>query len=56
MGIQFEIFSLKKLVSDRPIPVKQCRVRGNKNIFKVGLIYGLAGASGIELLVAYNGS
>ena len=34
MGIQFE--KLKK--SDRPtIPVKQGRVRGNKNIFKVGL-------------------
>ena len=25
--------------TDQPIPVKQHRVRGNKNIFKVGLIY-----------------
>ena len=35
MGIQFE--KLKKK-SDRPIQLKQGRVRGNKNIFKVGLI------------------
>ena len=38
MGIQFEIFSKKnKFPTDGPIPVKQGRVRGNKNIFKVGL-------------------
>ena len=37
MGIQFENFSLKnKFLTDRPIPVKQGRVRGNKNIFTVG--------------------
>ena len=39
MGIQFE--KLKKLIfqpTDRPITVKQGRVRGNKNIFKVGLM------------------
>ena len=35
MGIQFE--KLKKKNSDRPMPVKQGWVRGNKNIFKVGL-------------------
>ena len=38
MGIQFE--KLKKIIfrpTDRPIPVKQGQVRGNKNIFKVGL-------------------
>ena len=29
----------KKFPTDQPIPVKQGRVRGNKNIFKVGLIY-----------------
>ena len=28
----------KKQFSDRPIPEKQGRVRGNKSIFKVGLI------------------
>ena len=28
----------KKNPTDRPIPVKQGQVRGNKNIFKVGLI------------------
>ena len=27
----------KKYPTDRPIPEKQGRVRGNKNIFKVGL-------------------
>ena len=36
MGIQFQ--KLKKIQTDRPMPVKQGRVRGNKNIFKVGLI------------------
>ena len=36
MGIQFEKLK-KKIQTDRPIPVKQGRVKGNKNIFKVGL-------------------
>ena len=35
IGIQFE--KLKKNPTDRPIRVKQGRVRGNKNIFKIGL-------------------
>ena len=35
MGIKFE--KLKKIPIGRPILVKQGRVRGNKNIFKVGL-------------------
>ena len=35
MGIQFE--KLKKNPTDRPILVRQGRVRGNKTIFKVGL-------------------
>ena len=29
----------KKFPTDRPIPEKKGRVRGNKNIFKVGLRY-----------------
>ena len=35
-----EFEKLKKIYfpTDRPIPEKQCRVRGNKNIFKVGLM------------------
>ena len=33
-----EFEKLKKIFSDQPIPEKQGRVRGNKNIFKVGLI------------------
>ena len=37
MGIQFE--KLKKISTDRPMTVKQGRVRGNKNIFKVGPTY-----------------
>ena len=36
MGIQFEKLK-KKNPTDRPILVKQGRVRGNTNIFKVGL-------------------
>ena len=36
MGIQLEKLN-KKIPNDRPIPVKQGRVRGNKNIFNVGL-------------------
>ena len=35
MGIEYE--KLKKIPIDRPILVKQGPVRGNKNIFKVGL-------------------
>ena len=35
MGIEFEELK-KKILIDRPILVKQCRVRGNKNIFRVG--------------------
>ena len=35
MGIQFE--KLKKKNCDLQLPVKQGRVRGSKNIFKVGL-------------------
>ena len=39
MGIQFEILVNKnKFLTDRPKPAKQGRVRGNKNIFKVGLM------------------
>ena len=39
MGIQFEIFSYnKKFPTDQPITVKQGRVWGNKNIFKVGIM------------------
>ena len=38
MGIEFEKLKKKKFPTDRPIPEKQGRVRGNKNIFKVGLI------------------
>ena len=37
MGIQFEKVKKNNFSSNRPIPVKQGRVRGNKNIFKVGL-------------------
>ena len=33
MGIQIE--KLKKIQTDRPIPVKQGRVRGNKNILRL---------------------
>ena len=34
-----EILKLKKKIStDRPTSEKQGRVRGNKNIFKVGLV------------------
>ena len=32
----YPIWEVKKNPTDRPIPVKQGRVRGNKNIFKVG--------------------
>ena len=32
-----EFEKLNKKISDRPIPEKQGRLRGNKNIFKVGL-------------------
>ena len=37
----YPIWEVKKnnFPTDRPIPVKQVRLRGNKNIFKVGLIY-----------------
>ena len=31
-------FEKLKIPTDQPIPEKQGRVRGNKNIFKVGLI------------------
>ena len=37
MGIQFEKVKKKYFPTNRPIPVKQGRVRGNKNIFKAGL-------------------
>ena len=33
----YPIWEVKKNPTDRPIPVKQGRVSGNKNIFKVGL-------------------
>ena len=36
MGIQFEKLK-KKIPTNRPILVKQGQVRGNKNIFQVGL-------------------
>ena len=38
MGIQFEKLKKNNFPTDRSILVKQGRVRGNKNIFKVGLI------------------
>ena len=38
MGIQFQKFK-KIRPTDRPMLVKQGRVKGNKNIFKVGLIF-----------------
>ena len=34
----YEILKKKKIPTDRPISEKQGRERGNKNIFKVGLI------------------
>ena len=37
-GMEFEMLKKKKIPTDRPIPEKQSRVRGNKSIFKVGLI------------------
>ena len=36
MGMEFEKLKKKKIPTDRPIPEKQGRVRGNKTIFKVG--------------------
>ena len=38
MGIEFEKLKKNNFPTDRPIPGKQGRERGNKNIFKVGLI------------------
>ena len=35
---EYGIQGVKKNLTDRPIPVKLVRVKGNKNIFKVGLI------------------
>ena len=37
MGIRFEKLKKNFRPTDRPISVKQVQVRGNKNIFKVGL-------------------
>ena len=39
MGIEFEKLKKIKFPTDLPIPDKQGGVRGNKNIFKVGLNY-----------------
>ena len=38
MGMEFEKLK-KKFPTDQPTLEKQGRVRGNKNIFKVGLIF-----------------
>ena len=40
MGIQYEKVKKDNISTNRPIPVKQGRVRGYKNIFMVGLMYG----------------
>ena len=37
MGMEFEKLKKNNFPTDRPIPEKQGRVKGNKNIFKVGL-------------------
>ena len=37
MGLKFESKKKNIFPTDRPIPEKQGRVRGNKNIFKLGL-------------------
>ena len=37
--MEFEKLKKKKKSTDQPIPEKQGRVRGNKNIFKVGLSF-----------------
>ena len=54
MGIQFEIFSeKKKFPTDRPIPVKQGRVRGNKNTFKVGLMaFNIVSQRAVEICIS----
>ena len=38
MGIEFEKLKKNNFPTDRLLPEKQGRVRGNKNIFKDGLI------------------
>ena len=38
MSIEFEKLKKNNFPTDRPIQEKQGRERGNKNIFKVGLI------------------
>ena len=38
MGMEFEKLKKNNFPTDRPIPEKQSRVRGNKNIFRVGLV------------------
>ena len=42
--MEFEKFKKNNFLTDLPIPEKQGRVRGNKNIFKVGLV----GCSGVR--------
>ena len=37
MGMEFENLKKNSFPTDLPTPEKQGRVRGNKNIFKVGL-------------------
>ena len=37
--MEFEKLKKNDYPTDRPIPEKQGQVRGNKNIFKVGLMY-----------------
>ena len=39
MGMEFNKLKKNNFPTDRPIPEKQGRARGNKNIFKVGLIH-----------------
>ena len=34
----YRIWEVEKIPTDQPMPVKHGRVRGNKSIFKVGLI------------------
>ena len=37
--------------TDRPIPEKQGRERGNKNIFKVGLMYKSSTSYSVQLII-----
>ena len=43
--MEFEKFEKNNFPTNRPIPEKQGRVRGNKNIFKVGLRIHTCGIS-----------